>query len=75
MRTITVDVDTMEASSTGPITINESAHAGLLILMSAVVKDAEEHGWQSGEDSLIEICNLMWGVFRKKRQVRTTNEY
>lgn len=71
MRKITIDVDTMEASSTGPITFDEAAHAGLLILMGAVVKNAEDDGWESGEDSLIEICSLMWSVFRKKSASRT----
>lgn len=71
MRKITIDVDTMKITNTGPLSPLEAANAGFNVVMGAVLKQAEEYGWVSGEAALMEICGLMWRVFREERDSRT----
>lgn len=70
MRKIIIDLDTMEITNTGPLSIKDAANAGINVTLNAVIKQAIKHGWESGENALIETCDLMWRVFREERDAQ-----
>lgn len=70
MRKITIDVDTLEVTNTGPLSIKDAAAAGLTVTMSAVMNQAQKYGWESAEDALTTTCALMWQIFREERSER-----
>lgn len=67
MRKITIDLDTEKITNTGPLSPNEAATAGTNVTISAVLMQAEHYGWESAEEALTEVCDLMWKVFREER--------
>lgn len=74
MRKIIIDLDTMEITNTGPLSIKDAANAGINVTLNAVIKQAIKHGWESGENALIETCALMWQVFREERDAQEEHE-
>lgn len=46
MRKITINLDTMEITNTGPLSIRDAANAGINVTLNAVIKQAEKHGWE-----------------------------
>lgn len=70
MRKITIDVDTMEVTNTGPLSPLEAGTVGFNVTMGAVLNQAEHYGWESAEDALTDICSEMWRVFREERNVQ-----
>lgn len=67
MRKITIDLDAEKITNTGPLSTQEAAAAGVNVTMSAVMNQAQKHGWESAEDALTETCALMWKIFREER--------
>ena len=65
MRTITVDVDTLDITKQGDVRINDAVRAGFMVLISAVENQVRTDGWESGEASLEQITNSMWGAFHE----------
>lgn len=74
MRKITINLDTMEITNTGPLSIRDAANAGINVTLNAVIKQAEKHGWESAEEALIETCDLIWRVFREERAEQENNQ-
>ena len=67
MRKVTIDADTLEVTRTGPISVRDAAAVGLTVTMSAVMDQAQKHGWESAENALTETCATMQKIFREER--------
>ena len=67
MRKVTIDVDTLETTRTGPVSVRDAAAVGLTVTMSAVMDQAQKHGWELAENALTETCAVMWEIFREER--------
>ena len=65
MRTITVDVDTLNITKQGDVRINDAVKAGVMIFMSGVENQVRTDGWESAEAALEQITNSMWGAFHE----------